>query len=147
MSAAPRRAVIDASVAIKWVVEETLSKQARMLRHTRLCAPDLLIAEVANVLWKKAMRGDVTPEHADTAARILQAVEIEWVDSRVLMPEALSLALALRHPAYDCFYLAAAIDRNMPFVTADARLVERVERAPSRPAGLDLISLAALRID
>jgi predicted nucleic acid-binding protein len=38
--------VIDASIAIKWVVEEEGTPQALVLRkHGRLTAPDLLVAE------------------------------------------------------------------------------------------------------
>jgi predicted nucleic acid-binding protein len=46
--------VIDASVAIKWVIDEPGTRQALdLLRHT-LFAPDLLMAECANILRKKA---------------------------------------------------------------------------------------------
>ena len=44
--------VIDASVAIKWVVEEPGTPEALLLRRHRLLAPDLLMAECANILWK-----------------------------------------------------------------------------------------------
>jgi len=42
--------VIDASVAIKWVVSEPGTQEALALRQHRLIAPDLLIAECANIL-------------------------------------------------------------------------------------------------
>jgi predicted nucleic acid-binding protein len=46
-----RRAVIDASVAIKWVVEETGPAAAlSLLRGPQLLAPDLLMPECANIL-------------------------------------------------------------------------------------------------
>jgi predicted nucleic acid-binding protein len=48
--------VIDASVAIKWVVRETGTQEALSLRQHRLVAPDLLVAECANILWKKVRR-------------------------------------------------------------------------------------------
>jgi len=45
---------IDASIAIKWVIEETGTQEALALREcARLIAPDLLIPECANILWKK----------------------------------------------------------------------------------------------
>ena len=46
--------VIDASVAIKWVIEEAGTKEALALRRQALAAPDLLVAECANILWKKS---------------------------------------------------------------------------------------------
>jgi predicted nucleic acid-binding protein len=47
-------AVVDASVALKWALEEPGSDRARLLSSARLEAPDLLPIECANVLWKKA---------------------------------------------------------------------------------------------
>ena len=46
--------VIDASVAVKWVVEENGTPEVLALRQrARLIAPELLVAECANILWKK----------------------------------------------------------------------------------------------
>ena len=53
--------VIDASIAVKWVVEEDGTPQALMLRQqAKLIAPDLLIAECANILWKKVQRNELS---------------------------------------------------------------------------------------
>jgi len=46
-------AVVAASVAIKWVIQEPGSEQARLLSNASLEAPDLLPIECANILWKK----------------------------------------------------------------------------------------------
>lgn len=55
--------VIDASIAVKWVVEEEGTIEALALRGAaKLIAPDLLIAECANILWKKVRRGELLPE-------------------------------------------------------------------------------------
>ena len=49
--------VIDASIAIKWVVEEDGTPQALALRQkAKLIAPELLVGECANILWKKVQR-------------------------------------------------------------------------------------------
>lgn len=45
-----RALVIDASIAIKWVIEEEGTNEALALRNQALAAPDLLIAECANIL-------------------------------------------------------------------------------------------------
>lgn len=50
--------VIDASIAVKWVVEEDGTENALALRgRTKLIAPNLLTAECANIFWKKVQRG------------------------------------------------------------------------------------------
>ena len=119
--------VIDASVAIKWVVEEQGTEPALALRRHNLVAPDLLNAECANILWKKRRLGEFTADEARLAGRLLAASEIELVPTRSLMEAALDIAISLDHPAYDCIYLALAEDRDVPFVTADLRLLRRVQ--------------------
>jgi predicted nucleic acid-binding protein len=43
--------VVDASVVIKWVIAEAGTEPALRLRGHELCAPDLLVAESANIPW------------------------------------------------------------------------------------------------
>ena len=117
------RFVIDASVAIKWVVYETDSAEAVLVQEKlSLAAPDLIIAECANILWKKARRGELEPGEAITAARILQQSDVEILPTRHLMEPTIQLALDLDHAAYDCVYIALAMGNNWPLVTADDRL-------------------------
>ncbi|MGH7107289.1 MAG: type II toxin-antitoxin system VapC family toxin [Acetobacteraceae bacterium] len=120
--------VVDASIAVKWVIDEPGTEFALALRRRRLVAPDLLGAECANILWKKAHRGEITPEEAALAAGLLSRAEIELRPMRSLMPAAMALSLALDHPAYYCLYLALAEATAFPFVTADARLLSRIAR-------------------
>ena len=100
--------VIDASVAIKWVIEEHGTREAMSLRRHRLFAPELLVAECANVLWKKTRRRELTPDEARLAARLLQRADVELAPMRALLEPATELAIAMDHPAYDCAYLALA---------------------------------------
>jgi predicted nucleic acid-binding protein len=119
--------VVDASIAIKWVVEEEGTPQALALRKSaRLIAPDLLVAECANILWKKARRGELSSEEADLAPRLLERSDIELLPMRGLMPAATRIAIALSHPAYDCVYLALALAKQTRYVTADDRLIRKL---------------------
>ena len=59
--------VINASIAIKWVIEEEGTKEALALRNQPLAAPDLLIAECANILWKKVRRRKLSGQEAEFA--------------------------------------------------------------------------------
>jgi len=122
--------VIDASIAIKWVVEEDGTPDALALRRTaRLVAPELLVAECANILWKKVQRAELSTEEALLAARLLQGADIELVPTRSLLAEATRLAIELGHAAYDCLYLALAIANDCCFVTADERLLRKLGEA------------------
>lgn len=119
--------VIDASVATKWVAPEPLSDQAvSLLEGPGLVAPDLLVAECANILWKKVVRSEMDQETAIVAAQAIERIDIELVPMRLLLAKSLKLALELDHPAYDCLYLALALARDCRFVTADKRLVNKL---------------------
>jgi predicted nucleic acid-binding protein len=118
----PAAAVVDASVAVKWVIGEAGGERALALKGSRLYAPDLWVAECANVLWKKAARNEITADEAELAAMALEAAEVELVATRPLLGRAVRLACELEHAADGCLYLLAAADLGVPLVTADARL-------------------------
>ena len=122
--------VIDASVVLKWIVPEADSHEALLLRRGfALSAPDLVMAECANGCWAKVRRKEMTTEEAILAARVIQQMDIELVSVRSLVEESTLLALRLAHPVYDCTYLALALERRCPFVTADERLVDKVKKS------------------
>ncbi len=121
-------AVVDANVAVKWVVDEPDSGPARSLADARLEAPDLLLVECANILWKKAGIGDLTRKEAAARLGVLLHAPVTLTASRELLDAALELALEWRHPVYDCLYVALAIRRNLPLVTADRRLAAAARR-------------------
>jgi len=124
--------VIDASVVVKWVVPEIGSQDAtQLLKAAPLAAPDLLIAECANILWKKAQRKELTPEEALMAARLLERADIELCPTRHLLELATKIAIDLDHPAYDCIYLGLAHLNDWRFVTADERLLHKLAQPRS----------------
>lgn len=138
-----RTLVIDASIAVKWVVEEDGTREALALRRGgKLIAPELLTAECANILWKKVQRDELTRDEALLAARLLQAAEIEFLPTCHLLETATRIAIELEHPAYDCLYLALAAERDCRFVTADAHLVRKLAEGDSRRFHLRAIGLA-----
>ena len=106
-----------------------------------LVAPDLLVVECANILWKKFQRREMSKEEALLAARLLQGAEIELVPSRSLLEAATRIAIELDHPAYDCLYLALATERDCRFVTADERFVRKVGEGRRRRFRGRVISL------
>jgi predicted nucleic acid-binding protein len=120
--------VIDASVAIKWVITEDGTEAANRLRAdgTAFHAPGLLVPEIGNILWKKGVRQEVTQAEAELACKILHFAQIEIHDMQRHSSVALTMALALEHPVYDTTYLALAQALGMPMVTADRRLVNKL---------------------
>ena len=132
--------VIDASVAIKWVVAEPGTDAALSLRQERLFAPDSLIPECANVLWKKIVRRELTESEALMAARLLERADVQLQPMRLLLEPAVRLAVSLDHPAYDCVYLALAETMDGELITADRALHRKVQQAKIAKGRVRLLS-------
>jgi predicted nucleic acid-binding protein len=126
--------VVDASVVVKWVIDEAGTSQALKLRRHVVSAPDLLVAEYANIVWKKLHRSELTLAEASLAIGLLVRADIELVPMRSLARRAVDLSMLLDHSAHDCMYLALAETAKRPFVTADVRLLRKLamERAAAR---------------
>ena len=118
--------VLDASAAVSVITAEAGSATIRaMLRDASPMAPELILAEVANALWRKARLGALTATEAQEALpRLVELVE-PLVPLHELSAQALDLALRRDHPVYDCFYVALAMRQVAPLATGDRRLAER----------------------
>ena len=123
--------VVDASVAVKWVLPESDSALAAELRTAddELIGPSLAWAEIGSAIWKAVRRGDITARDARETLQIAVAHyhRIEPLDEYA--ERALALAIELRHPIYDCFYLALAERENAPLVTADEEMIAAARKA------------------
>jgi len=124
--------VVDASVMVKWALDEdpaedTLAARAIMGRYA-IAAPSLLQFELASILWVKCRRGVLKPNEAETAAATLQMAPVRLIDGRGLWLTALSLAHDVGHSPYDCAYVAAAMEAGArAVVTADRRFARSFE--------------------
>lgn len=114
--------VVDASVAVKWVVEEEGSDAALALSHESLAAPSLWLAECANVLWVKARRGEIDEQEARERQSWLAEAPVLLVPLEELLEDAVALAFRLDVTIYDALYVALAQRRREPLITADGPL-------------------------
>ncbi len=96
--------VVDASVVVKWFVEEELADEAAklLLGQTPLYAPDLIVSEITNSLWKKFTRGHITRQQAEAIAASIPRTPFQLIPSFSLHQRALDIAIEMRHPVYDC---------------------------------------------
>lgn len=130
--------VVDASVAAKWVLPEPDSDSAEALCRTGelLIAPTLVLAEIGNAVWKRAVKGELTK--ADAAAAVESAARLfsQLLPMEQLAIRATELSIDLRHPIYDCFYLALAEREAATLVTADTRLLAAAKKTKIRAKAL-----------
>ncbi|HXZ16375.1 MAG TPA: type II toxin-antitoxin system VapC family toxin [Roseiarcus sp.] len=116
--------VIDASVLVKWFVDEPGAERAAAFRSGDLTAPDLILVEVGNALWKHQRSGVLAGADYVDAIEALQAAPITLTPVQDLLPAAARIAGELDHPLYDCVYLALAMREGFPLVTDDQRLLK-----------------------
>ena len=123
-----RAVVLDASVAVRWVIEEDGSAEAVILLNQEIgwIAPRLLLTEVASALRRKVADGAVEAALAGQALdTLLLAVAdgiVHLADDERIVSQALLLAISLEHKLPDCMYLALAEREGAAIATADVRL-------------------------
>jgi predicted nucleic acid-binding protein len=125
MSTEPRLLIVDASVAVKWLLPELDSGHAECLLDDqfRLFAPDLLPIEVANGLWKEARAEGISPAEAEARLTAFREFRVTLHPSSDLLAVALEIALETDRTVYDCLYLALAQRERGVLVTADDRFL------------------------
>jgi predicted nucleic acid-binding protein len=116
--------VVDASIVVKLAVIEDGRDEIRSLLSNEadvVVAPDWMLLEVANALWRKWRMKEIEALQAREAmAHVLRSFP-NLVPARDLAERALQLAIELDHPAYDCAYLACAPESSGTLVTSDRR--------------------------
>jgi predicted nucleic acid-binding protein len=122
--------VIDASVLVKFFIPEILSEKAEELNarsmqgDLRLLAPDLIFAEVGNILWKKHRMKELIRSEAEEIVDAIVSLPLEIETSKALLPFAVDLGLAYGITVYDAIYVSLAKVHETILVTADKKLVE-----------------------
>ena len=137
--------VVDANVAAKWLLpaagEGLLDQAIRLValhvrRELQLLAPDLIEAEIGNVLWKAVRRNRISQPEAENSLRRFTALAIQIVPTSNLLGQALQIALACNRSVYDSLYVALALATKTELITADERLVNALgSRFPVRWLG------------
>jgi predicted nucleic acid-binding protein len=120
--------IVDASIVIKWFVMENLHDEARQLivQGHSLHAPDFIVVEIANIVWKKALRKEIDEHQAAAIVAASLAGAPVRHSATEFVGRGIEIALDLGHPVYDCIYIACAEELESIFVTADTRLENAV---------------------
>jgi predicted nucleic acid-binding protein len=127
--------VIDASVSAKWFFKEQGTDDALALLdgchrgEIEFLAPEILTAEMANLIWNKVLRRAVAADQACTFLDAFQRVPVRLSPASEVAGAALRLAVKFRHSAYDCLYVTLAAREGCELMTADKGLYHVFRRA------------------
>jgi predicted nucleic acid-binding protein len=124
--------VVDASVIAAAYFQEQFADEAISLLASgrSLHAPDLVISEVASVIWKRHRRNEIDHTEAVGLLADFRTLPLSITSSDELIESALELALRTERTVYDCLYLALAVKTESAMVSADKRLVNALRRTP-----------------
>lgn len=124
--------VVDASVVAAAFFPEPQHDAAKAILASgrTLCAPELLLAEVANVIWKRHTRGELAAMEAEALLADVMLLPIEYTPTAALVSLALPLTLRTGRTVYDCVYLALAVRQRAVLVTGDQRLANALSGTP-----------------
>lgn len=124
----PGYVVVDASLAVKWVLTEDHTREAIALvqhwedQQVQMVGTHLLPMEVANALHKHVTAGNITGLDANALMNRFMGFGVQLVYREHLHARALELAALLRQGAvYDAHYLALAESLGCALWTADRR--------------------------
>jgi len=124
--------VVDSSVAIKWLISYPDSTKAREILDAYqqdgllLLAPDLIYAEVGNIIWKFHRFQGLSQSDALEILQIFQTIDLIIKPSSLLLSDAYQIASTHQRTVYDSLYIALSLRQGCPFLTADEKLVNSV---------------------
>jgi predicted nucleic acid-binding protein len=124
--------VVDASVAIKWFLDEEDSTLALRLRYSivPLHVPDFFFVETDNILCKRIRRGDLSHAQGVEIRQLLRQVHMKIHAGQQFQDEVFDLAVHTGRSIYDCLYLALAVRLDGQMVTADRRFYDSLANGP-----------------
>lgn len=131
--------IVDASIAVKWLVQEDYSEAAKQLlsRDTasriRLIAPNVIVAEIGHALRRLVNRGEMQVVQAEALYDAfirnnpMRLFPLEWQASSAQTLAQAAMRLGNLHICsfYDALYIALTTERQGTLVTADRRLYEK----------------------
>ncbi|MFL5800784.1 MAG: type II toxin-antitoxin system VapC family toxin [Roseiflexaceae bacterium] len=127
--------VVDSSVMVKWFIVEPYSTEARRILSDyqagllTLLAPDLLNAEIGNIVWKKHVLQGMAAADAQLIIDTFRTLTVVQTPNASLLDAAYRLAVTHRRTVYDMLYVALSIQESCQLVTADEKLVNAIGAA------------------
>lgn len=129
------RYVVDASVIAKWILPgEAYQENAVRLKEdlvsglTDLCAPSLIVEEVANTLWRAIKLERISEKDAEEAVNALNDMRIELHETNWTQAcQELNIACNLDLTVCDASYLLLVDRTKFSLITADQKLYKKAK--------------------
>ena len=119
--------IIDSNIIIHAMIQGEFTAKARQaLASGNLHAPEIVIAEIANVLGRMVRTKIIDVSQAVNLYASVKKLPIQLAASRDLIDRAFDLSLDLAHPIFDCYYLELALRERLPFITTNSRFIEKL---------------------
>lgn len=129
------KVVLDSTCAVEIALNKQDGDRLKALldESEQVLAPDLLIPEFLNALWKYHQFNQLSLSVCDQALDLLPALVETFVPSAEIYREAFALTRAQKsRAAYDMFYLALARREDAVLLTLDSTLKKEARRAGIR---------------
>ena len=132
------RFVLDASVALLWLVPKTNPAGAAYadsalvaLKESQAIVPSLFALDIAHVVAKVEAKGVVSEADSQRFISLMGQLELvtDIETTAHALGDTLNLARRYRLSAYDAAYLELALRRGLPLATLDADLAQAATRA------------------
>jgi predicted nucleic acid-binding protein len=139
------RAVLDSSVAVKWVLPEPDTPKAVTLRNEfrsglhEFLAPDVFPVEMAHALTRAECRGILRPPLSVRRLSNVLSFPPHLHPHLPLLGRAVAISSATRQGVYDCLYVVLAEREGVPLITADQKLLGNL--GPHYPFIVDLATV------
>ena len=132
----PLNLAVDANVIIKAYIPEVLSDRAEALfgrmanREISLIAPDLIYSEAGNILWKKYRLKELTASEVEEISSEILSLPLTVVPAKSILQLAIDFGIVYNITVYDALYVSIAKVFEAKLITADKKLVDRLNKTP-----------------
>ena len=121
--------VIDSSSLVKFFSKEEGWKAVRELILGGVISLDLSVKEVANALWKKVLRNEMSASDANKIITdLLETEVIKIANQGKYLSKAFEIAVRNRITVYDALFVALARELNVELITSDTKQAEVAEK-------------------
>jgi predicted nucleic acid-binding protein len=128
-----KKVVIDASVCLKWVFEEEDSDKARNLlnlsenKKILLLAPTIWEYEIVNGFASAVVKEKLSFDKSKKLMGLVLEAKPEMISISDLLSECLSNSKKYDISAYDSAYVTLAKENKIILISADAKLVKKID--------------------